>query len=73
MTLFGSQPQLMADIVNDLEKALQSDMGNPESDMVSVVLEKIDKFTNAVKNELISRRTRKCYEMHHDTIKKTRK
>lgn len=53
--LFGSQPHLMADIVNDLEKALQSDMKNLEGDMIAVVLAKIDKFTTSVRNEIINR------------------
>ena len=53
--LFGSQPHLMADIVNDLEKALHADSRNPESDFVGAVLGKIEKFTSVVRNEMINK------------------
>ena len=59
--LFGSQPSLMADIVNDLEKALQADMKTPESNTVQQVVDKIDKFTTVVKNDIIKRQSENTY------------
>jgi len=46
----------MADIVNDLEKALHADSRNPESDFVGAVLGKIEKFTSVVRNEMINKK-----------------